>query len=545
MRIKISTVKYLYKSNDETKQKMTIKRQRYHTIEKMVKNNFLLKIKVSRTGILTALIFLFFAGTSADTFAQAWFNNSWSYRKSHVINLAAGAGTNYQVQVTVNYGSGTDAGGAVYCNSLCKTDFTDIRFTAADGTTLLSHWIQSSTVSNNAVFWVKIPGDLSAANQTIYMYYGAAATTVSSGTNTFIYYDDGSSNTGWTGSTTFGTTLGTSSVLGNPVNSFRAVGTGPVYMYRNTGIVPNTFTFFNVYTVTANLGNFFFQCNSAGLGQMYRLDSRGTTNYTGFATTTNWITWATPGASQTSSANTWYQFGIAINSSGTSSTLYYNAGTGTNPVPGTVLGTFTSTNSGTYIGLVGDGGGSGLFTYWDNIITRKYVSPEPAHSTWGAQELPPITFSPASGCQGVAGIVITGTNFTGATAVTFNGVPAGYTVNSSTQITATVPLSATTGIITVTAPTGIATSLSSFTVNALPAASAIKTNISCFNANNGTITVSGSGGSGSYTYYSISNGLPPPIPNGYQASPTFNGFGPGQYKIRVIDSNGCESKPVQ
>ena len=72
----------------------------------MAKNNFFLKIKVSRTGILTALIFLFFAGTSADTFAQAWFNNSWSYRKSHVINLAAGAGTNYQVQVTVNFGSG-------------------------------------------------------------------------------------------------------------------------------------------------------------------------------------------------------------------------------------------------------------------------------------------------------------------------------------------------------------------------------------------------------------------------------------------------------
>ena len=233
---------------------------------------------------------------------------------------------------------------------------------------------------------------------------------------------------------------------------------------------------------------------------MYRLDSRGTTNYTGFATTTNWTTWNAPAASQTSSANTWYQFGIAINSPGTSSTLYYNTGTGTNPVPGTVLGTYTSANSGTYIGLVGDGGGSTLYTYWDNIITRKYVSPEPAHAAWGGQEFPPIPFSPLSGCPGVAGIVITGTNFTGATAVNFNGVSASFAVNSSTQITATVPLSATTGTISVITPSGTATSSSSFTVNPLPVASAIQTNITCYNANDGTITVSASSGTSPYTF---------------------------------------------
>ena len=54
--------------------------------------------------------------------------------------------------------------GNVYCNSHCKTDFGDIRFTAADGTTLLSQWIQSFTASNSAVFWVKVTDDLSSAN---------------------------------------------------------------------------------------------------------------------------------------------------------------------------------------------------------------------------------------------------------------------------------------------------------------------------------------------------------------------------------------------
>ena len=504
---------------------MTIKKQRYHT--------------ALRTGILTALIFLFFAGTSADTFAQAWFNNSWSYRKSHVVNLAAGAGTNYQVQVTVNFGSGTDAGGVVFCNSLCKTDFTDIRFTAADGTTLLSHWIQSFTASNNAVFWVKIPGDLSASNQTIYMYYGnAAVATISSGTNTFIYYDDGSATTGWATSGT----VGSSNVQGNPVNSLRANGAVGSYLNRNIGIGPNTFTFFNVRTDAANLGNFFFQCNSAGLGQMYRLDSRGTPNFTGFATTTSWTVWNAAGTTQTSSANTWYQFGIAINATGTSSTLYYNTGTGTNPVAGTSLGTFTTTNSGTFIGLVGDGGGPTLFTYWDNIITRKFVSIEPANAAWGAQELPPVTFSPATACQGAAGIVITGTNLTGATAVNFNGVAAVYIINSATQITATVPLSATTGTISVTAPAGNSTSLASFTVNAIPVSSVTnQTNINCFAANDGTITVSANSGTGPYTF-SVDNGANFLAPTGTNLR-LFTGLLPNTaYRIKVKDNNGCISK---
>ena len=43
---------------------MTI-RQRYQAIEKIAKNNSLLKIEAARNGVITALIFLFFAGASA------------------------------------------------------------------------------------------------------------------------------------------------------------------------------------------------------------------------------------------------------------------------------------------------------------------------------------------------------------------------------------------------------------------------------------------------------------------------------------------------
>ncbi|MFT3751135.1 MAG: hypothetical protein QM768_22680 [Agriterribacter sp.] len=66
---------------------------------------------------------------------------------------------------------------------------------------------------------------------------------------------------------------------------------------------------------------------------------------------------------------------------------------------------------------------------------------------------PTITsFVPGSAAPGM-NVVITGTNFTTATTVAFNGVPAGFTVNSATQITAIVPV-ASSGSIQVTNPDG-------------------------------------------------------------------------------------------
>jgi len=73
------------------------------------------------------------------------------------------------------------------------------------------------------------------------------------------------------------------------------------------------------------------------------------------------------------------------------------------------------------------------------------------------------SFTPTSGPVGTT-VVISGTSFTGASSVTFNGTGAIYTVDSDTQITATVPSGATSGPIDVTTGGGIATSASSFTV---------------------------------------------------------------------------------
>jgi subtilisin-like proprotein convertase family protein len=80
---------------------------------------------------------------------------------------------------------------------------------------------------------------------------------------------------------------------------------------------------------------------------------------------------------------------------------------------------------------------------------------------------PTITsFAPTSGTPGTS-VTITGSGLTGATSVTFGGAPATFTVDSDTEITATAPAEAETGLIAVVTPSGTGTSADSFTVVSL------------------------------------------------------------------------------
>jgi uncharacterized repeat protein (TIGR03803 family) len=75
-----------------------------------------------------------------------------------------------------------------------------------------------------------------------------------------------------------------------------------------------------------------------------------------------------------------------------------------------------------------------------------------------------LSFSPPSGPVGTA-VTITGVSLTQTTKVTFGAVKAtAFTVNSDTQVTATVPTGAVTGRIGITTPGGTALSSTSFTV---------------------------------------------------------------------------------
>jgi hypothetical protein len=76
-------------------------------------------------------------------------------------------------------------------------------------------------------------------------------------------------------------------------------------------------------------------------------------------------------------------------------------------------------------------------------------------------------FTPLGGLSGTP-VVITGNNFYGITGVKFNGVDASFIVDSLTQITATVPPSATTGKITVVNSFGTGISTADFQIVVLP-----------------------------------------------------------------------------
>jgi parallel beta-helix repeat protein len=122
--------------------------------------------------------------------APGWLSG-WQYRKSHIINAAEGAGSDYQIRITVHYGFGADTDEDVYCNDHCRTDFGDIRFTDSSGAVLLAYWMENKTDGDNAVFWVKVADDLSSSSVTIYVYYGnTSASTTSNGSDTFQVFEE-------------------------------------------------------------------------------------------------------------------------------------------------------------------------------------------------------------------------------------------------------------------------------------------------------------------------------------------------------------------
>jgi hypothetical protein len=111
----------------------------------------------------------------------------------------------------------------------------------------------------------------------------------------------------------------------------------------------------------------------------------------------------------------------------------------------------------------GGGGGSGQFSL------------SPGNGGNGAVAVSwviPIinTIAPSAICAiGDHSVTLTGSNFTGATAVMFNGVSAqSFVVNSNTSISAVAPVNVTSGNITVTIPSGTGISSSTLTVKPNP-----------------------------------------------------------------------------
>ncbi len=119
--------------------------------------------------------------------------SDWAYRKQFTIaGSALGILTNYQLKLTFNKGGGTDSASNVYLNNHCRDDFADIRFTKADGQTLLDYWMESSVPGLSAVVWVELDSIPASPGTTGFCcYYGnSSAATASDIQNTFVFGDD-------------------------------------------------------------------------------------------------------------------------------------------------------------------------------------------------------------------------------------------------------------------------------------------------------------------------------------------------------------------
>jgi hypothetical protein len=78
-----------------------------------------------------------------------------------------------------------------------RSDCGDIRF--YDGITSLNYWIESGINTTSTCIWVKVPSIPANSIKTIQMCYGnPQLTSISSGDDTFLFFDDFSGNLDWT-----------------------------------------------------------------------------------------------------------------------------------------------------------------------------------------------------------------------------------------------------------------------------------------------------------------------------------------------------------
>lgn len=152
------------------------------------------------------------------------------------------------------------------------------------------------------------------------------------------------------------------------------------------------------------------------------------------------------------------------------------------------------------------------------------------------------SFEPATGPAGT-NVVITGTNLTGATNVTFGGIPAAaFTVNNPTTISATVPANAVSGPITVTTPNGTATSAQPFQISPppvigslAPTSGAVGTQVTITGANLTGATEVRFGGTPAATFNVASpTSITATVPNG---------AGAGQVTVTTPGGTGTSSAP--
>ena len=160
-----------------------------------------------------------------------------------------------------------------------------------------------------------------------------------------LFSNNCSSLTGWTNANP-GFSVST---VGGQTCFYAPNGNGYVYIYGGATSLAGRTISFNVY-LTGGCPDFFFSCNSSGVGQMLRFEQRNNGG-SGFTNTTSWTGWNAPGSSYTWTQNSWLAITISITSGGV-------ATFGVNGVASGI--TYTIADNGGYIGIQTDGGGGSI-----------------------------------------------------------------------------------------------------------------------------------------------------------------------------------------
>jgi len=324
--------------------------------------------------------------TQAYLFSNRGSSTWYQLTRSVYINDTGSQGANrvtdYQVTVAAHSGSGTDSGQDFYLNGHSRTDFGDLRFTWCNSSigseVECNYWIQNMSAGDSAQFWVKIPEINQETNNTLYVYYGNSnALTTSNPNATLEFYDD------------FEGDLSKWTVLGGTWQTINGKLDAQTTSFGQR-IRANAFTFANnsVHVQIEWLSGTYFENGPYVRGQPPNEHDNGymaiLSTYGGLPR--DRISKVSEGSERTLAAlgatnpskNVWYTFVLSL--CGTTlkssiSPLYTSQ----------ITASDSSFSDGTLCLL--DWSGAVEHVLFDNLFVCKYINPEPAHGSWGAETI--------------------------------------------------------------------------------------------------------------------------------------------------------------
>ena len=325
---------------------------------------------------------------------MAWLSG-WSYRKEISITGQSGAGTDFQVEFDI----GDSAGGDFHLEGHCTNFPQDIEVTDNDGTTLLDFLI-TDIVADPLEMWIKVADDL-GSNQTIYVYYGkSGATTNSNGPDTFLAFFDGDS-TGWTE-----VDPNSHITFQNNRLEFAGLNRGEsAYVYK--AITPITHDWVSEWKMDITHQD--SSAHTFGMGVSEDIDdlyshSGDSIGFDYYKTTNNQIyVWEVDGGTPANTSTdlggvytTVYMRGTRV---GDTAYMYaYSDSARTSLLGSTSIDVtdVTAANMDYYylLSSLHATGSAYMDGYIDDHKCRKYLATEPAFSSAGSEETPPVTGNP-------------------------------------------------------------------------------------------------------------------------------------------------------